>query len=68
MTTDLWEVRNLHDDVSLELCSGTPPGLVLVQGSDRIKAHALGCWPPAGCIMPDLLWLAELADGRTVPL
>ena len=38
MIGDLWEVRTLHDGLALEL-HGNPPALVLVQGSDRIRAE-----------------------------
>jgi len=36
MTSDLWEVRTLPDGLALELRGGDKPGLVLVQGSDRV--------------------------------
>jgi len=38
MTGDLWEERTLPDSLTLEL-HGNPPGLVLVRGSDRIRAE-----------------------------
>jgi len=36
MTGDVWEVRTLLGSLALEL-HGDPPGLVLVQGSDRVR-------------------------------
>jgi hypothetical protein len=35
VTGDLWKVRALPDDLALEM-RGNPPGLVLVQGDDRV--------------------------------
>jgi len=36
MTGDLWEVRAWPGGLSLEL-RGDPPGVVIVQGSDRVR-------------------------------
>ena len=36
MDSDLWEVRTLPSGLTLEL-RGDPPGLALVQGSERVR-------------------------------
>ena len=37
MTGDVWEARAMPGGLSLELRGGEKPGLVLVQGSDRVR-------------------------------
>ena len=37
MTADLWKVRTMPGGLSLELCGGDKPSLVIVQGSDRVR-------------------------------
>lgn len=39
MTDDLWEVRSVSGDLSLELRAGDRPALVLVRGGDRVRVE-----------------------------
>jgi len=38
-TGDLWEVRRLHEGLSVELRGGDKPALVIVQGSERVRVE-----------------------------
>lgn len=64
-TPDLWEVRDLTDDLTLELRAGDSPSLVLVQDGDRIRVELANVKAVVAALTDAAADLAELltADG-----